>query len=84
MPSYIVKVTQSRGWLRLPVIANFPNEDEAIRAVRLMVDKDDIIEIKGIRTDVMKAAFGDIPEGSAVFRHDWTWRGENDDIAEPY
>ncbi len=84
MPHYVVKVIQKDGWLRLPVVANFPDENAAVEAVRLMVDDDDQIEIKGIRSDVMTAAFGDIPEGAAVFRSDWTWRGENDDVAEPY
>lgn len=84
MPAYVIKVTQENGWLRLPVVANFPTEEDALHAVRLMVDDSDKIEIKGIRNDVMRAAFGDIPEGVAAFRADWTWRGENDDTAEPY
>lgn len=84
MPFYVLKVTQPHGWLRLPVIANFPTEDEAIAAVKLMVDDEDVVEVKGIRDDVMKAAFGDIPQGAAVFRSDWCWKGENDNSAEPY
>lgn len=84
MPNYIVKVTQKDGWLRLPIVANFPNEEEAIKAVRLMVDDTDTVEVKGIRDDTMRGAFGDIREGIAAFRADWTWRGEGDDTPEPY
>ncbi len=84
MPHYLVKISRPDGWLRLPVVANFPNEAEAAEAVRLMVDEDDKVEIKGVRNETIRNAFGDVPEGSAVFRRDWTWRGENDDTLEPY
>jgi hypothetical protein len=52
--------------------AHSSSEDEAIELVKLMVDATKI-EVEGIRDDGMKAAFGDMPEGSAVFRNDWTW-----------
>jgi hypothetical protein len=72
MPAYIVKVTLEDGSLRPPIVANCSSEDEAIELVKLMVDATKI-EVEGIRDDGMKAAFGDMPEGSAVFRNDWTW-----------
>lgn len=84
MAYFIVKAVDQHGWLRPPVVANFPSEGEAIEAVKFMVGDDCTVEIKGQRDDVMKAAFGDIPEGSASFRGDWTWRGEGDNMPEPY
>ena len=84
MPYYIVKATQEKGCLRPPIVANFPSKKEAIEAVKLMLHETDQVEIKGIRDDIMRAAFGEQPEGTATFRSDWTWRGENDDKAEPY
>lgn len=83
MPYYVIKVTQEKGWLSPPIVANFPNEEDAIEAVKLMMDESHKVEAKGIRSDVMAAAFGDIAEGTAMFRTDWTWHGENGDTPEP-
>lgn len=84
MGYYILKVVDQHGWLRPPVIANFPSESEAVDAVKRIVEDSCTVEIRGQRDDVMKAAFGDIPEGAAIFRADWTWRGKNDNTPEPY
>ena len=73
MPSYVLKVTDKDGWESPPIVANCSNEDEAVRLVRLVTGDDDTVECKGIRSNVMKVAFGNVPEGAAVFRHDWAW-----------
>lgn len=75
MAFFILKVTTADKWIRPPIVANFSSEDEAIQAVQALVDEDCTIEIKGVRSDVMLAAFGNIPEGCASFRHDWIWDG---------
>ena len=82
MPHYIIKAVDRDGWLRVPIVANFPSEQEALDAVKLAVGDDCAVEVRGQRDDVMKAAFGDVPEGAAIFRADWTWRGENDNTPE--
>jgi hypothetical protein len=79
-----VKVVDQHGWLRPPIVANFSSEEQAIDAVKLMVGDSCRVEIKAQRDDVMKAAFGEIPQGSALFRADWTWRGDDENTPEPY
>lgn len=83
MPAYLVKVTLKQGWIRPPIVASCADEEEAITLIKNMTEDDDVIEVKGIRPDVMKAAFGDLPAGTAVFRHDWTW-AEDGETPELY
>lgn len=83
MPIYVVKIMQPDGSLRVPVVANFPTENEAINAVRRMVGEDDSITARLLRDDPTLpvlgypfAAFGSVDEGVAAFRNDWTWDGD--------
>lgn len=73
MAAYVVKVTSPEGFIKPPVVANCQDEDEAQRLVQAIADVDDKVEVKGIRSDVMQAAFGDVPAGSAQFRPNWEW-----------
>jgi hypothetical protein len=84
MKSYVVKVTDKDGWLMPPVVACARNEETAVEYVKVMFPDDCIVEAKGLRPDVMRIAFGGVPHGAAVMRHDWAWRGEGDDTPEPY
>ncbi|MDO8838987.1 MAG: hypothetical protein Q7V31_08650 [Parvibaculum sp.] len=83
MPAYIVKATDENGWISPPIVANCQNANDATQLVRLMVSDVTKVEVKGIRTDVMQEAFGELPEGTAVFRSDWTW-AENGETPRPY
>lgn len=76
MPAYVVKVTSTEGFLKPPVVANCENENEALQLVKAIADFDDQVEIRGVRPDVMLAAFGNVPAGSAQFRLDWTWAAD--------
>lgn len=80
MPSYLLKVSDENGWINPPVVANCENEHKAVKLVQLLVGDAVAVECKGIRPDAMRAALGEIPKGSASFRHDWTW---SDDGKEP-
>lgn len=78
MPAYLVKVTSVEGFIKPPLVANCKDEDEARRLVMAIADIDDTVEIRGPRPDVMVAAFGNVPAGSAQFRLDWTWAPDNE------
>jgi hypothetical protein len=84
MPQYLVKVIDENGFHLPPIIANCEDETEAENAVRLVVGDDVAVTVKGIRPDVMQEAFGTIPEGSVTYRRDWIWKGDDDEMPEPY
>jgi hypothetical protein len=84
MPYFVVKLKQKAGWLLPPIIAHFSNDDAAREAVSVIADDDATVEVKGVRDNIMAAAFGDVPEGAFVVRPDWTWGGESEDTPEPY
>jgi hypothetical protein len=85
MPLYVIKVVEKNGRIRLPAVANFPNEENAEKAIRMIVGDEPSITVAAFSNDVAQVAFGEIKERSLVFREDWTWRGENDDtLAEAY
>ena len=84
MPYYVVKVADKAGWIMPPILARAHDEDEAIEFVQKMFPDGYRIEAKGQRPDVVKAAFGHVPQGAVMIRHDWVWRGESDDTPEPY
>lgn len=84
MPQFLVKVTDEHGWISPPFIAHTDTEEEAADAVRLVVGDHSKIEARGIRPDVMIAAFGEVAKGAVVCRPDWTWRGQGDWTPEPY
>lgn len=67
-----------------PIVARARNEDAAMEHVTTMFPDDCKVEARGIRPDVMRAAFGNPPDGGVVIRHDWAWRGPSDDTPEPY
>jgi hypothetical protein len=73
MPAYVVKIIHSDGSPSPPLIASCSSEEEAIRLVRTITVRNSRIEIMGLGDAAMKLAFGHVPEGSAVFRHDWKW-----------
>lgn len=73
MAAYVVRVTSPEGFIKPPVVANCEDENDALRLVQAIADVDDEVEIKGITSDVMQAAFGAVPAGSAQFRLDWIW-----------
>lgn len=73
MPAYLVKVTTRHGLVKAPIVANCTDEAEVTRLMKALGDEGDVIEIKGIRPDSMRVAFGNVPAGSAVFRFDWIW-----------
>lgn len=84
MPQYLVKVTDKNGWLSPPIIAHCDDEADAEVKVRYLVGDEVSVEVRGIRPDVMKVAFGEIPKGNIVYRGDWAWKGESSDRPEPY
>ena len=85
MPLYVIKVVEKNGRICLPAVANFPNEEDAEKAIRMIVGDEPSISVAAFRNDVAQVAFGEIKERSLVFREDWTWRGENDDtLGEAY
>ena len=84
MPFYMVKVSDAGGWLMPPVVARARSEDAALELVKAMFPDDCKVEARGIRPDVMRAAFGNVPDGAAVMRHDWKWGGPADETPERY
>ncbi len=78
MPFFVVKVTLANGDLASPITVSCRDEKIAVALVKQLafIGPDDKVEGKGIRQDVMQAAFGDQPEGSIVTRPDWVWRGD--------
>ena len=79
MPPYLVRVTNKRGWVKPPIVANCTDESEVIKLMQALGDEGDMVEIIGIRPLAMTRAFGDVPEGSAVFRYDWIWPPDGND-----
>ena len=75
MPAFIVKVTLPDGDLLPPISAMAENEEAAIQLVRDcgIAASDNKVETKGIRDNVMAAAFGEQPEGTATIRSNWIW-----------
>lgn len=69
--------------MKAPIVANCASEEEARKLVQAMGDDGDVIEIKGVRPATMRLAFGNVPEGSAVFRFDWIWPADGQD-PRPY
>jgi hypothetical protein len=78
MPTFVVKATLKDRDLLPPITATAYDEKSALALVRSCLSAHDIdrIEGKGLRDDVMRAAFGDQPEGAVVIRSDWMWSGE--------
>jgi hypothetical protein len=78
MPAFVVKVTLKGGGLLPPISASTIDEQAAIALVQSckIADAGDKVEVKGIRGDVMKAAFGEQPDGTATIRGDWIWDGD--------
>jgi hypothetical protein len=83
VPAYLVKITTRSGLVKPPMVVNHENEQEVIKVLREKGDDGDVIEIKGVPPYAMRMAFGDIPEGSAVFRFDWIWSTDGD-IPRPF
>jgi hypothetical protein len=79
VPTYLVKVTNKLGWVKPPILTNSPNEQEAARMVAAMGDEGDHVEVRDADVFAMRAAFGEIAPGSAVFRYDWIWPPEGGD-----
>lgn len=79
MAYFVVKVTFTDGDLAFPITVAADSEQEAVDIVRSsrLYPKEAKIESKGVRSDVMKAAFGDQPTGAIVIRYDWIWMGDN-------
>ncbi|MBV8392720.1 MAG: hypothetical protein JOY81_06010 [Alphaproteobacteria bacterium] len=73
MPAYLVKVTTRSGLVKPPMLVNYADEDGVRRLLAEQGNDGDVIEIRGAPPHAMKVAYGDIPEGSAVFRFDWIW-----------
>jgi hypothetical protein len=85
MPLYAIKVVEKNGRIRLPAVGNFPNQENAERAIRMIVGDEPSITVAPFSNDVAQVALGEIKESSLVFREDWTWGGENDDtLGEAY
>ena len=84
MSYFLVKVIDADGWHIPPIVAHADDEAQALEHVRVMYPDTCTIRVGGIRPDVMAAAFGEVPLGAAVIRHDWTWRGPDDETPEPY
>lgn len=82
MPVYLFKITNDKGWVKPPVVANCPDQAAALQLVRALGDERDTIEAKGFLPDTMKADFGDVTSGSALFRFDWIW--SDDDKPKKY
>jgi hypothetical protein len=79
MPAFIVKATLKDRDLLPPITAMASDEQTAVALVRAClgaVHDLDRVEGKGLRDDVMRAAFGDQPEGTISIRNDWIWDGE--------
>jgi len=78
MPAFLVKVTFANGSLARPITVACKDEATAVDMVKQLsfIDQGDKVEAKGLRRDVMKAAFGDQPEGTIVTRVDWIWEGD--------
>jgi len=74
MPVFVVKARLENTILP-PITVACADEEEAISMVRraLLGDPNAKVESKGQRPDIMKAAFGDQPNGTIVIRQDWTW-----------
>ena len=83
MPPYLVKVTTRSGLLKPPMVVNCANEEEAKRLLQARSDDGDAIEVKGHLPADMTVAFGNVPEGSAVFRFDWIWPSDSEE-PKPY
>ena len=83
MPAYLVKVTTRSGLVKPPMVVNCANEQEAKRLLQARSDDGDVIEVKGHLPADMKVAFGNVPEGSAVFRFDWIWPSDGEE-PRPY
>jgi len=79
MPPFLAKVTTARGLVKPPIVANCATEQEAMRLLKAGANESDTIEIKGPMPLTMKIAFGNVPEGSAVFRYDWIWPADGKD-----
>ncbi|HYD04663.1 MAG TPA: hypothetical protein VEC60_03015 [Reyranella sp.] len=79
MPTFLVKVTNNRGWVKPPILTNCANEHEAARLVAAMGDEGDQVEVREAAAFAMRVAFGEIAPGSAVFRYDWIWPPEGGD-----
>jgi len=79
MPAFVVKVTLKDRDLLPPITAVAPDEEAAVVLVRACLSADplDKVECKGLRDEVMKAAFGDQPSGAIVIRRDWTWHSDS-------
>jgi hypothetical protein len=78
MPAFVMKVTFKKdGALMPPITAVAADEPAAILLVRScgVAEPEDRVEVRAIRGDVMKQAFGEQPEGTIVIRGDWIWSG---------
>jgi len=76
LPAYLVKITTKAGLVKPPMVVNFSDEEGVRRLLHERGDDGDVIEIKGAPPHAMRVAYGDVPEGSAVFRFDWIWPPE--------
>lgn len=76
MPAYLVKVTTQAGLVKPPMVVNLNDEEGVRRLLLASGDDGDVIEIKGPPSHAMMVAYGDVPEGAAVFRFDWIWPPE--------
>jgi hypothetical protein len=79
LPAYLVKVTTKAGLVKPPMVVNYSNEDGVRRLLTEQGSDGDVIEIKGVPPHTMRVAYGEVPEGSAVFRFDWIWPGDGGD-----
>jgi hypothetical protein len=79
VPTFLVKVTNRRGWVKPPILTNCVDEQEAARVVAAMGEEGDQVEVREAAVFAMRAAFGEIAPGSAVFRYDWIWPPEGCD-----
>jgi hypothetical protein len=69
---YVITVVEKNGRIRLPVVGNFPNQENAERAIRMIAGDESSITVAPFSNDVAQVAFGEIKESSLVFREDWT------------
>lgn len=79
MPGFVVKVTEPSGDLMSPMTVYCKDAETAEKLVRQLpfVDRNDKVEARELRDDVMKSAFGVQAEDTIAIRVDWVWRGDN-------
>jgi hypothetical protein len=83
MPAYLAKITTAQGLVKPPIVTNCATEEEARRLLESRGDEGDQVEICGLVPTAMQLAFGNVAEGTAVFRYDWIWPSDGTD-PRPY